>query len=93
MNVELANVHTLAANAATIQQLTATNATIANLDITNLKFQGRTAGWTNERFVIGKRTAVLRYVSSVSNGVPTYSEITYMTDVIYRLSPTWFIAG
>ena len=93
MNVELANVHTLAANAATIQQLNATNATIANLDLTNLKFQGRAASWTNEHFVIGKKTAVLRYVSNVSNGVPSFSEITYMTDVIYRTSPTWFIAG
>ena len=93
MNVELANVHTLAANAATIQQLNATNATIANLDLTNLKFQGRAASWTNERFVIGKKTAVLRYVSNVSNGVPSFSEITYMTDVIYRTAPTWFIAG
>lgn len=66
MNVELANVHTLAANAATIQQLNATNATIANLDLTNLKFQGAAAGWTPIGFLPNGHSETMSFITSVN---------------------------
>ena len=94
MNVELANVHTLAANAATIQQLNATNATIANLDLTNLKFQGRSASWTQTPIVYDLNVTNTLVITSVDfkNQTYTSANITGIRN-FYKTSGMWVISG
>lgn len=94
MNVELANVHTLAANAATIQQLNATNATIANLDLTNLKFQERSASWTQTPIVYDLNVTNTLVITSVDFDNKTYTaaNITGIRN-FYKTSGMWVVAG
>lgn len=51
INADVAKLGNVVATKASIDDLNATNARITNLDITNLKFQGRTANWQFTTFI------------------------------------------
>ena len=94
MTGEVAVVHTLPPNAATIQQLNATNATIANLDLTNLIFQGRSASWTQTPIVYDLNVTNTLVITSVDfkNQTYTSANITGIRN-FYKTSGMWVISG